>query len=76
MYIASGNGFAVPVSTRKMSISETSQKRSSVRIHCKRCERCGTELKSVFVHGHEQCVSCGQVVYDCCQGEVSCEQQK
>jgi len=76
VYISSGNGFAVPVNTKKMSISETRSKRSSVRIHCKRCPRCGEKLKTVFVHGHEQCLTCDQVIHDCCQGEVSCEQQK
>lgn len=74
--MSNGSGFAVPVSTRKMSISETKLSNSSVRVHCKKCQRCGQDLKSVFVHGHEQCLSCGQVVYDCCQGEVSCEQPK
>lgn len=74
--MSNGSGFAVPVSTKKMSISETKLSNSSVRVHCKKCQRCGQDLKSVFVHGHEQCLSCGQVVYDCCQGEVSCEQPK
>jgi len=41
--------------------------------HCApRCPRCQGNLKTVFVHGHEQCVVCGQVIYDCCQGET-CE---
>ncbi len=43
-----------------------------IKRHCKRCDRCGEELKTVFVHGHEQCLTCSQVIYDCCQGEVSC----
>jgi len=54
MFVSSGNGFAVPVSTRKMSITETNKKTSSVRVHCKRCERCGEKLNTVFVHGHER----------------------
>lgn len=70
MYVSSGNGFAVPVSTRKISTSETNQKTSSVRVHCRRCNRCGEELKTVFVHGHEQCLACNSVVQDCCQGDI------
>ena len=42
--------------------------------HCSpRCPRCQGNLKTVYVHGHEQCVTCGQIVDDCCQGEVACE---
>ena len=42
--------------------------------HCSpRCPRCQGSLKTVYVHGHEQCVTCGQIVDDCCQGEVACE---
>jgi len=69
MFVSSANGFAVPVSTRKILTSETSQKTSSVRAHCKRCPRCAEPLRTVFVHGHEQCLTCDQVIHDCCQGE-------
>lgn len=34
------------------------------------CPRCGTRLRLIEVHGHTQCVECGSVVDDCCQGEV------
>jgi len=44
--------------------------KTEVKRHCKRCDRCGEELRTIFVHGHEQCVTCGQVIYDCCQGET------
>lgn len=43
-----------------------------IKEHCRRCPRCTEPLKTVFVHGHEQCVNCDQVIYDCCQGETSC----
>jgi len=32
------------------------------------CLRCHSVLKTVFVHGHEQCATCHAVVEDCCQG--------
>jgi len=70
MFVSSGNGYAVRGNTKKMSTSETSQKTTSVRVHCRRCTRCGSELKTVFVHGHEQCVACNSVVMDCCQGDI------
>ena len=38
--------------------------------HQKRCPRCGEAWKTVHVHGHEQCLTCGNIVDDCCQGEV------
>jgi hypothetical protein len=41
-----------------------------IKKHCQPCPRCNKDLKTVFVHGHEQCLNCGQVVVDCCQGEV------
>jgi hypothetical protein len=40
------------------------------KTHCKHCPRCGNKLRTVNVHGHEECVECHQVVDDCCQGEV------
>lgn len=61
MYVSSG-GFAMPA-------SKTTDKKATTRIHCKRCPRCGEKLKTVFVHGHEQCLTCDQVIHDCCQGE-------
>jgi hypothetical protein len=33
-----------------------------------RCNRCGCEGRTIFVHGHEQCSQCHSVVEDCCQG--------
>lgn len=45
-----------------------------IKRHCKRCPRCGDHLKTVYVHGHEQCVTCDSVIDDCCQGEV-CQQK-
>ena len=33
-----------------------------------RCNRCGHEGKTIYVHGHEQCEKCHPVVEDCCQG--------
>lgn len=33
-----------------------------------RCNRCGCEARTIFVHGHEQCSQCHSVVEDCCQG--------
>lgn len=39
--------------------------------HCKRCPRCNNPLNTVLVHGHEECVSCHQVIDDCCQGECA-----
>ena len=69
MFVSSGSGFAVPANTKRMSTSETSKKTSSARVHCGLCPRCNEKLVTVFVHGHEQCSSCGSVVHDCCQGE-------
>ena len=36
------------------------------------CDYCGSTAGSVFVHGHEQCVSCGSVQVPCCEGAESC----
>ncbi len=33
-----------------------------------RCPWCGRPLRLVFVHGHEQCASCGAPVVPCCEG--------
>ena len=44
-----------------------------IKEHCRRCPRCAEPLRTVFVHGHEQCVTCDQVIYDCCQGECYAE---
>jgi len=63
MYVSSG-GFAMPV-------AKAEDKKTKTRIHCKRCPRCGEKLKTVFVHGHEQCLTCDQVIHDCCQGECA-----
>lgn len=50
MYVSS-NGFAMPV-------AKAEDKKTKTRVHCKRCPRCGENLKTVFVH-------------DCCQGECA-----
>jgi len=34
------------------------------------CPYCGQSSKTVFVHGHEQCVVCKTNVEPCCQGQV------
>jgi len=36
-----------------------------------RCNRCGCEAKTIYVHGHEQCSQCKSVVEDCCQGTTA-----
>ena len=33
------------------------------------CSYCGQSSKTVFVHGHEQCVVCKINVEPCCQGD-------
>jgi len=35
------------------------------------CHYCGQSSKTVFVHGHEQCVVCKINVEPCCQGELT-----
>ena len=35
------------------------------------CSYCGQSSKTVFVHGHEQCVVCKINVEPCCQGELT-----
>ena len=35
------------------------------------CPFCGRSSKTVFVHGHEQCVVCKINVEPCCQGEFN-----
>lgn len=42
-----------------------------VKDHCRRCTRCGELLRTVEVHGHVQCLTCGQNIDDCCQGETA-----
>jgi len=37
-----------------------------------RCPRCQTELKTVVVHGHEQCMFCKSNIFECCTGDT-CE---
>ena len=34
------------------------------------CPYCGQSSKTIFVHGHEQCVFCKTNIEPCCQGEV------
>jgi hypothetical protein len=33
------------------------------------CPRCHSLLKTVVVHGHEQCVVCKSNILECCSGE-------
>lgn len=33
------------------------------------CPRCHSPLKTVVVHGHEQCVVCKSNIFECCSGE-------
>ncbi len=34
------------------------------------CPYCGQSSKTVFVHGHEQCIFCKTNIEPCCQGDV------
>ena len=34
------------------------------------CPYCGQSSKTVFVHGHEQCIFCNINVEPCCQGKL------
>ena len=45
---------------------ELSSNESKERI----CPCCGQSYKTVFVHGHEQCVSCNMNIEPCCESEV------
>lgn len=33
------------------------------------CSYCGQSYKTVFVHGHEQCIFCKINLEPCCQGD-------
>jgi len=35
-----------------------------------RCPRCQSELSTVVVHGHEQCVICKSNIFECCSGDT------
>jgi hypothetical protein len=37
-----------------------------------RCPRCQSILKTVVVHGHEQCLICKSNIFECCSGDT-CE---
>jgi len=52
-------------------LSGAEHTRQEYRHHC---PRCGNKLRTIIVHGHEQCLECDQVIYDCCQGET-CDQE-
>ena len=41
-----------------------------------RCMVCSTALTVVNVHGHYQCVTCGAVTSECCNGERADNDQK
>ncbi len=32
------------------------------------CGYCGSQLGSIFIHGHEQCIECRNVLVGCCEG--------
>jgi hypothetical protein len=33
------------------------------------CPRCHGPLKTIVVHGHEQCMICKSNIFECCSGE-------
>ena len=33
------------------------------------CPRCHSPLKTIVVHGHEQCMICKSNIFECCSGE-------
>jgi len=37
-----------------------------------RCPRCQSQLNTVVVHGHEQCINCKSNIFECCSGDT-CE---
>ena len=37
------------------------------------CPYCGQSSKTVFVHGHQQCVLCNMNIEPCCESEVLLE---
>lgn len=38
--------------------------------HQPACPRCHSPLRTVVVHGHEQCAVCKSNILECCSGEV------
>ncbi len=40
------------------------------------CPYCGQSSKTVFVHGHEQCVVCNVNIEPCCNGPVFYGEEK
>ena len=40
------------------------------------CPYCGQSCKTVFVHGHEQCVCCKMNIKPCCEGGEILEKEK
>ena len=36
------------------------------------CPYCGQSCKTVFVHGHEQCICCNTNIEPCCEGGEIC----
>ena len=55
--------------TRKKTEKVLSSNESKARI----CPYCGQSYKTVFVHGHEQCVLCNMNIEPCCESEVLLE---
>ena len=35
-----------------------------------RCPRCQSELSTIVVHGHEQCIICKSNIFECCSGDT------
>ena len=56
--------------TNNLERSLLNQPSSNNHSKGKVCPYCGQSSKTVFVHGHEQCVVCKTNVEPCCQGQV------
>jgi hypothetical protein len=60
---------AVEPSRRLLTVGKNQTTEQPPQKYYKHCPRCGNKLRTIVVHGHEQCLECDQVIYDCCQGE-------
>ena len=56
--------------TNNLERSLLNQPSSNNHSKGKVCPYCGQSSKTVFVHGHKQCVFCKTNVEPCCQGQV------
>ena len=43
-----------------------------LNLNLQRCPRCQSELNTIVVHGHEQCMVCKSNIFECCSGDT-CE---